>query len=167
MLENGELRKDLFYRLSVISIRVPPLRDRKEDIRPLLDCLEAKYAKVYGFSIGAIEPGVMQILKRYSWPGNVRELENVVEQWFAMERKTSITVADLPDELLTEKPRTAGGVRDAESAGTMSLRDVERAQALMILESVGNNKSKAASLLGISRKKLYKLIRDDDSPKKE
>ncbi|MEK7330024.1 MAG: sigma 54-interacting transcriptional regulator, partial [Candidatus Eisenbacteria bacterium] len=160
LLEQGGLRKDLYYRLNVINIRVPPLRDRREDIPLLIDHIKAKCAKTYGFRIGPIQEETMDLLVHYPWPGNVRELENVVEQWFAMERKDSVTVADLPVELSGAGSRRSAPAREGEIA-LIPLHAAERALALRAMQAAGQNKSKAAELLGISRKKLYRLLGEE------
>jgi DNA-binding NtrC family response regulator len=159
LLEKGGLRKDLYYRLSVINIRVPPLRDRPEDIPILIEHFKARLAKTYGFGIGPIESEAMDMLMLYPWPGNVRELENVVEQWFAMERRDSVAVADLPEELTSSSRETA--VVDNGDVTLMPLQEAERALALRAMQAAGQNKSKAANLLGISRKKLYRLLGEE------
>ncbi len=166
-LERGRLRKDLFYRLSVITIRVPPLRERGEDIRHLTDHFTIRFAKTYGFRIGPADRNVMDVLNHYPWPGNTRELENLVEQWFAMERKESVTIADLPSQMVIQAQRAAEEIAQADVADVIPLHDVERALAIRALQAAGYNKSKAASLLGISRKKLYKLLGDDAASESE
>lgn len=163
-LEQGLLRKDLFYRLSVITVRVLPLRERREDICHLLDHFTVRFAKTYRFRIGTVQQDVLDLLNRYPWPGNVRELENLVEQWFAKERNESITVADLPAELVAQAKQAAENVGNENLADILLLRDAERALVQRALKAADNNKSKAANLLGISRKKLYKLLSDAASP---
>ncbi len=162
-LERGRLRKDLFYRLSVITVHVPPLRERSEDIRLLADHFTIRFAKTYGFRIGPVQQEVMDILNRYSWPGNIRELENLVEQWFAMARNESVTVADLPAELVAQAQQTVERAAATNLANVMPLRDAERALAQTAMQAADHNKSKAANLLGISRKKLYRLLGDPEA----
>lgn len=162
-LEKGKLRKDLYYRLSVITIRVPPLRDRNDDILLLADQFAVRFAETYGFRIRTLQQGVIDALTSYSWPGNVRELENLVEQWFAMERKDTVTVSDLPVQMVAQARRTAPSFASADVEAVTSLRDAERALAQRALEAADHNKSKAANMLGISRKKLYKLLDDDQT----
>lgn len=162
-MEIGELRKDLFYRLSVVTIRIPPLRERSEDIPPLIDHIATRLRKTYGLRIGPVSQRVLDILKRYTWPGNVRELENLVEQWFAMGRTNTVTVEDLPAEIVSETRRLRETSVQTDPAGVKPLHDVERAMVHRALEAANHNKSKAAQLLGISRKKLYKLLSDDPS----
>lgn len=159
-LEQGRLRKDLFYRLSVITIRIPPLRERREDIRHFLDHFTVRFAKTYRFRIGSVQQEVVDILNRYPWPGNVRELENLVEQWFAKGRNQSVTVADLPAELVAQAKQAVENVAGENLADILPLRDAERALVRRALKAAEDNKSKAANLLGISRKKLYKLLSD-------
>ena len=160
-LEKGGLRKDLYYRLSVISIRVPPLRERREDICHLVEHFMVNFAKVYGFSIGPVQLGVIEILNRYSWPGNVRELENLVEKWFALGLKNSVTVSHLPEDLVMEAGQSDDEADRDDPPEIMSLHEAERALAKKTMEAVGYNKTEAASLLGISRKKLYRILGDD------
>ena len=160
-LEKGGLRKDLYYRLSVITIHVPPLRERREDICHLIDHFTVKFAKIYGFDIGPIQPGVMDILNRYSWPGNIRELENLVEKWFALGLKNSVTVSHLPEKLVMEAGQTDREVVRDDLSEIMPLHEAERALVKKTMEATGYNKTKAASFLGISRKKLYKILGND------
>ncbi|MEK7316255.1 MAG: sigma-54 dependent transcriptional regulator [Candidatus Eisenbacteria bacterium] len=161
LLETGGLRKDLYYRLSVINIRTPALRERPEDIPALANHFRTRFARTYGFAIGPIEPSVMECLQRYSWPGNIREFENLVEQWFAMDRRQPITVEDLP-EGITRMARSAAAARDQGELAAMPLHEAERTLALRALDMADQNKSKAANMLGISRKKLYRLLRDTE-----
>jgi DNA-binding NtrC family response regulator len=114
-----------------------------------------------------VQQGVLDLLNRYPWPGNVRELENLVEQWFAKGRNESVTVADLPAELVAQAKQAVEKVAGENLADILPLRDTERALVRKALEAADQNKSKAANLLGISRKKLYKLLGDDASPESE
>ncbi len=164
-LERGRLRKDLFYRLSVITIYAPPLRERREDIRPLIDHFTVRCAKTYGFRIGAVPQPVIDVLNRYSWPGNVRELENLVEQWFAMGRKEKVTLADLPKDIIAQAETSVHEEARATHPDIIPLREAESAMVQRALEAADQNKSKAAHLLGISRKKLYKLLDEHASCK--
>jgi len=162
LLEKGGLRKDLYYRLSVINIRTPALRERTEDLSALVNYFRTRFARTYGFTIGPIELEVMDCLRRYSWPGNVRELENLLEQWFAMDRKQPITVEDLPEGLM-RSAKSSVVAREKDELASMPLHDAERMLALRALDMADQNKSKAASILGISRKKLYRLLRDAEA----
>jgi len=157
-LESGALRKDLYYRLSVITIRVPPLRERREDIPLLVEHLMARHRERYGFHIGPVQPAAMDLLCRHSWPGNVREMENLVERWFAMGRKEPITVSDLPAELQAGVPLPAPSPLAFDQESSTPLQEMERQAVRQALKAAGNNKTKAATQLGISRKKLYKIL---------
>lgn len=163
-LEQDRIRVDLFYRLSVITIQVPPLRERREDIVDLVDHFSARFAKAYDFRIGPICQRVLDILNRYHWPGNARELENLVERWFAMGRKDTISADDLPVEMIEGARSAAADIMRTDSDRVPTLCDAERALALRALVAADHNKSKAANLLGISRKKLYKLLSEDERP---
>jgi DNA-binding NtrC family response regulator len=162
-LERGRLRKDLFYRLTVIAIHVPPLRERPEDIHLIVAHFATRFAKTYGFRIGTVCQEVMDVLTGYSWPGNIRELENLVERWFAMRRNDSVTIADLPAEMVAHSKQSAPKVAGENLDDVLSLRDAERALVRKALRAADDNKSKAANLLGISRKKLYKLLSNEAS----
>ena len=164
-IQRGRLRKDLFYRVSVITIRLPPLRERREDVCRFVDHFIDRFAKTYGFRMRPLHRQVLNILVRYSWPGNVRELEHVVEQWFAMGQKEEICVDDLPPEIVAEVRQTPDVATGTGLDDILSMREAERALVHKALQVADHNKSKAASLLGISRKKLYKLLGDEASPK--
>jgi transcriptional regulator with PAS, ATPase and Fis domain len=163
-LQKNRYRRDLFYRISVITIHVPPLRERREDICHLIDHFMTRFADTYGFRAGSLHQRVVDTLTRYSWPGNVRELENLVEQWFAMGRKESVSMTELPAEIVANVQGLVAAIPGADLSKIMSLRRAETELARRALEVAANNKSKAANLLGISRKKLYKLLNEDTSP---
>jgi len=163
LLASGHLRRDLYYRLSVINIRVPPLRERREDISLLVNHFMKRMSQKYGVSVGPLAPEMIEVLRRYSWPGNVREFENVVEQWFALGPKESVSCDDLPEVMVAEVRGSGGGMAGRGIAGVKPLQVAERILALEALKAAGNNKSRAANLLGISRKKLYRLLADQES----
>src|SRR5690606_23914513 len=150
MVQKGSFREDLFYRLNVVNVEIPPLRDRPEDIRPIAETLLKKYSLEYGKPKIKIEEKAMEILVRHSWPGNVRELENIIQRSIIMSEET-IRVGDLPDYLKYPEPR--------ENSLTKSLKEVEKEHILKVLAAVDNNKTKAAEILQIDRKTLrQKLI---------
>ena len=107
-VESGKLREDLFYRINVIPLRIPPLRERKEDIRLLVDHFIKKYFKEMGRNISRITPEAMKYLENYDWPGNVRELENAVERALALEPSDIITLESLPEKV-THLPQQSDG----------------------------------------------------------
>lgn len=156
-IEEGIFREDLYYRLNVIKIKVPPLRDRKEDIEALANILRRKVADKLGIYVEGISKEAISILKEYDWPGNIRELENVIESSINMiESGIYIEREHLPEKFMNNK-----SIYTRESDGR-SLRDiVEEVEKKVILDCLNDvewNKNKAAKILGISRVGLYKKI---------
>jgi len=143
LMARGGFREDLFYRLNVLSISIPPLRERKEDIAPLADYFLRKYAARVGRNIKGLSGEAMDALRSYRWPGNIRELENV------MERAVILCESDV----LTEKDLAIPEKKETKKAG--QLNDVERQTIINALEETGGNQTKASRLLGIDRKTLY------------
>ncbi len=156
MLASGRFRKDLFYRLNVIHLHVPPLRERKEDILPLSAHLLGQIARASYLPEARLDRQAGRVLMEYDWPGNVRELSNVLERVVASTGGGTIRPSDLPFHLRKGREGALGGRR-------ASLKDVkgtaEKEAILRALEASGYNKAKAASLLGIHRTLLYKKIR--------
>ena len=158
MVKDQQFREDLFYRLSMVQIKVPSLAQRKEDL-PLLERYFIKrFADQYGKPVRGITRRAQALLARHSWPGNVRELENVLGNACMMTESETIDVRDLPDYIRDTQPS-----EPPEEKTLATLEQVERSHALRILESVGGNKVRAAELLGISRTKLYRILGDSDS----
>ena len=155
-LDEGALRQDLFYRLSVVVIDLPPLRDRRDDIRALVDYFNSRLSAEYGIAPREVSEGAMRFLEEYDWPGNVRQLENVMERAFALGHGPAIGPADLPPEIRHDSPPAASA--DGQLPATCTLVEGERAVILRALEDAGGNKVKAAQLLGIKRKRLYRLL---------
>jgi DNA-binding NtrC family response regulator len=156
-LESGAVRKDLYYRLSVITIHIPPLRERSEDVPLLVDHFLKKHEKNYRKAVTAIEPSAVEALMKYSWPGNVRELENLVEMLLAYGKSPVVRLADLPERILQDSsPRKPGSLGDE----VFTLKEAERQLIINALAKSKGNKSLAAQMLGISRKSLYKKLED-------
>jgi DNA-binding NtrC family response regulator len=159
---DGRFRQDLYYRLNVISVHVPPLRERMEDLVPLLRHFLAKYGPRHGKPAASIEPEALEVLRQHGWPGNVRELENCIERALVLGRSGSIGLADLPPALrgaaAAGAPRAAGPTEAAPRAA--SLADLEREHILRTLRAVGGNRAAAARLLNVDRKTLYRKLRD-------
>lgn len=143
-------REDLFYRLSMVSIEIPPLRKRKEDLPLLQRFLVEKFSEQYGKSIKGVTRRAEALLARYPWPGNVRELENVIGNACMMAEGDVLDVADLPDYLKNPAPAKL----DADTE-LLSLEAVQQRHIARVLESVGGNKARAAEVLQISRSALY------------
>lgn len=156
-IRDGRFRKDLFYRLNVISLHIPPLRERRDDIPLLCRHFLAKYPGVDG-SVRSITPDALELLQQYNYPGNVRELENIIEYAAAICDGPAVTPDVLPEEV-KERP---SGRPDAERTGNGQARnlvDNEREHILTVLNSVAGNKTKAAKLLGIDRVSLWRKLK--------
>jgi DNA-binding NtrC family response regulator len=152
LVREGAFRQDLFYRINVVNIRVPPLRERKEDVRPLAQhFLEHLRSKMNRRDL-AFSPAALEALEAWDWPGNVRELRNAVERAMVLARGTAIEPGDLPIRVTapTQVPRT-GGAR--------SLQEVEADHVRATLEETGWNISRSATILGVDRSTLYAKIR--------
>lgn len=161
-LESGSIRNDLYYRLSVITIDIPPLRDRAEDIPLLVEHFLKKHQPSYNSGVRAFDDETMEILRRYPWPGNVRELENLVEMLLAYAKSSVIRVSDLPDRVI-EKVAHHSKPAIAEDE-VFTLKEAERKLIVSALAKSKGNKSLAAQMLGISRKSLYKKLVDYNIP---
>jgi two-component system response regulator HydG len=156
---SGRFREDLFYRLNVVSLKVPPLRERQEDIPLLAQHFLDRYSGKNGKRVKGFTPLAMDMLLKYSWPGNVRELENAVERAVILVPGEYITEKELPLSIIQAYPQN----RDAPPLQTASLRpqsldEVEREAILNVLAATGGNKSEAARRLGITRKTLHKKL---------
>jgi DNA-binding NtrC family response regulator len=171
LVEKGEFRKDLYYRIKVMVIELPPLRDRKEDIPILIEHFIKQLRKEIGKEIKGITPQVLDLLLAYSWPGNVRELKNVMERATILAKGDFIVPEDLPLELRNNKTVGNIAVSEVRRMGKdclPPLSDVERNYILQVLQEKGGNKSETARILGISRSTLReKLNRYRVSPKKD
>jgi len=149
----GSFREDLYYRLAVIPIHVPPLRERPEDIRALSAHFLSRFAERAGKSVHAISDEAMDLLVAYAWPGNVRQLENSIERGVALCRADRIEVEDLPMRLKEDSR-----VREGETIH--SLQVMERSHILNTLEQVGWNRKRAAALLQISTTTLWRRLKE-------
>lgn len=152
MVEKGSFRKDLYYRLNVVDIKTPPLRERKADIIPLVKNFVQKYGAEYRKPQIIFTERAMEILLRYSWPGNIRELENVVQRCIIMSDE-EIDLEQIPDYIKISEPMPGG------DEVKRSLREVEKEHILKVLASVQNNKTKAAEILQINRKTLREKLK--------
>ena len=150
-MNGGRFREDLYYRLNVIPVMVPPLRERKNDIPLLAEYFLENYCNANGKQIRGISEEVMQIFLGYDWPGNVRELQNVIEHAVILAKGDMIIEIDLPYNLKETFP--------CKHEGISSLRDTERNLILKVLRETEGNKYKAAKILGITRSTLYGKLR--------
>jgi two-component system, NtrC family, response regulator HydG len=156
LVKAGAFREDLFYRLNVITIAVPPLRERGDDVLLLARHFAAVCANELGRSIPRFSDGVLRIFRDHSWPGNVRELENVVRRLVVMSEGDVIEVPDLPSVMRFSLARANGLDR--------TLAEVEAAHICDVLAAVGGNKTKAAAILGIDRKTLREKLKSQGTP---
>jgi two-component system response regulator HydG len=157
-IEQGNFREDLYYRLNVVNLEVPSLRERREDISLLADYFLKKYVEKNRRLIKGFTPRAMDLLIRHSWPGNVRELENVVERAVIMARGDLISQGELPDairDLDGETEKTA-----VDLSPGRSLKEVERDMILRTLEDTGGNRTRTAEILGISRRTLQLKLKE-------
>ncbi|MBO7091369.1 MAG: sigma-54-dependent Fis family transcriptional regulator, partial [Victivallales bacterium] len=180
MVEQGTFREDLFYRLNVVNIRIPPLRERREDIPEILDFYLKKSAADNGKDVSDISPEALGVLMAYDWPGNVRELRNCVERMVVFARGATLTMTDVPADIRSAvgeqfeakaMPPKAAETASAESLPNVGLNVKENEKSLILkaLEECGGNRSQAALKLNISRRTLYRklheygLAKDDGS----
>ncbi|HNX69635.1 MAG TPA: sigma-54 dependent transcriptional regulator [Candidatus Omnitrophota bacterium] len=150
-------REDLYYRINVIYLKVPPLRERKEDIPPLVNSFIKQFAQANGKKISGIDKNALEALIRYDWPGNIRELKNIVERMIVLSSGERLTLDQVPEDLRGEKsapplPRHPGGVS--------RITDVEKELIQNALKQTKGNKSLAAEKLGISRRTLYRKLEE-------
>jgi DNA-binding NtrC family response regulator len=152
----GTFRADLYYRLHVVSIRIPPLRERREDIPLLAEHFAQKHGRAEG---SAISPAAREILVAYDWPGNVRELENAVARALALNPSGVVIPEDLPDVIRAAHAAPAPVPAPMPPAGDRpTLAELERRYATQVLGETGGNKTRAAEVLGIDRKTLYRIL---------
>ena len=152
LVADGRFREDLLYRINVIEVQVPPLRERPDDLEPLVRHLLLKYGARLGKPGCTVSPEAMALMHRHTWPGNVREVENVIERALVLGTGSVIDTEDLPDRLRDQPPPNGCG-----TAGRR-LADVEREHILRTLRAVHGNKAAAARVLGLNRKTLYRKI---------
>jgi DNA-binding NtrC family response regulator len=153
-IHDGKFREDLFYRLNVFTIAMPPLRQRKDDIPHLVDAFIREFNVKYGRDIERVDAGALRMLTRHPWPGNVRELRNCVERAVLASPGPAISPDALP---FGKGPDPAGGEGIALSLGT-TVDEAERELIIRTLASTGNNKTRAADILGISLKTLHNKL---------
>ena len=161
----NRLREDLFYRINVVTITLPPLRDRRADIPLLAQAFVSEFAEREGKHVHGLSRGALQALERYTWPGNIRELRNVMERAVILGHEELITEAQLPPDLVqTPSPPSRGSLVVAPG---LRVEDAERRLIEVTLEYTGNNKTRAAEMLGISLKTLYNKLQKFAAEKKD
>jgi DNA-binding NtrC family response regulator len=163
----GKFREDLYYRLNVIDIHLPALKDRPGDVALLTDRFLREFSSANGMDAKSVDAGAMKALESYPWPGNVRQLRNVIEKTVILSGGETITVEDLPPEITgyagdapSEDVPAHAVAGDGNPRAPDRLKDVEKASILAELERCGGNKSKAAEALGISRRTLHRKLNE-------
>ncbi|MGD8534735.1 MAG: sigma-54 dependent transcriptional regulator [Candidatus Aminicenantes bacterium] len=151
LVKEGIFREDLYYRLNVVTIDLPPLKERTEDILPLAEHFLKKYAEDNNKTIKKFSPEVVEFMLNYSWPGNVRELENMIERGVILSEKKAITLTELPQDII--HPTSAEG---------KTIEAVTKSHILNVLEETKGNISKAAKILGVRRMTLYNKLKKYD-----
>ena len=158
LVQEGRFRQDLYYRLNVIRIDLPPLRERAEDIPILIEHFLRKFSDQVEREVAGIEPEALAALTDYHWPGNVRELEHTIERAVLLGKEARIGLQDLPSSLAA---RSDGPLPLASAvAKTYTLRDLEREYIMRVMESVHGNKTEAAKTLGVDRTTLYRKLEE-------
>ncbi len=162
-IEKGTFREDLYYRLSIMDIRLPPLRERKEDIPLLVDHFIARFNQKMNRSVEGFEPEALRILMEASWNGNVRQLENMIQRCMIMREDGIIQVGDLPKDLTTETTRPGNGFIDPSRVPLQKARELfEKEYLSQLLEANEYNVTQSALNAGISRRHLQELIKKYD-----
>ncbi|WP_022665576.1 sigma-54-dependent transcriptional regulator [Desulfospira joergensenii] len=154
-IEEGVFREDFFYRINIIRIRIPPLRERKEDIPLLVEHFLEKYSHETTKYVDRVKSGVIPLLKEYDWPGNVRELENAMERAVVLSRSRSLGTEDFSFLRPSRNP----------ASKPMSLKEIQNAHTLRVLEDQDWNITRAAKVLGVNRVTLHKMIKRENLKK--
>jgi transcriptional regulator with PAS, ATPase and Fis domain len=158
LVREGAFRQDLYYRLNVIRLDLPPLRDRPEDIPLLADHFLDKFTKTSKRAVSGIDKDALAALMRYHWPGNVRELEHVIERAVLLGNRSMIGLEDLPASCVSVDAQNAP--LNAAMTKAYTLRELEREYIQRVLEDVKGNKTEAAKILGVDRTTLYRKLED-------
>ena len=159
-IEEKTFREDLFYRINVIALELPPLRSRGADILRLAEHFLRKFSQQEHKPVTGLAEGVGEKLLAYSWPGNVRELRNVMERAVALTRYDRVTVEDLPDKVRDFEGGMLfiGGLDPAE---LLPLEEIERRYIAHVVDACGGNQTQAARILGLDRKTIYRKLKSD------
>lgn len=157
LVKEGDFREDLFFRLRVLEIHLPPLRERKNDVPLLATAFLKEFAEENGKNVRAISHEAMEILMNYSWPGNVRELRTAIEHAVVLARGESISVRDLPQNIRLGDDKELGG-GDAFNAADITVKEAEKQLIIRALKELNGNRSAAAKKLGMSRRTLHRKL---------
>jgi DNA-binding NtrC family response regulator len=154
-VRDGNFRTDLFYRLNVVPIHLPPLRERREDIPLLVERFTEDFSRVYGVEPKRVTPAAIERILQYAWPGNIRELQNAIERAFALSSEPEITLKDLPPAVLRAEEAAPA---PEPLIQPLPLEEIEKRNIVAALQRTGGNKNEAARILGIDRQRLYRKI---------
>jgi two-component system response regulator HydG len=157
-VESGDFRRDLYYRIKVITVQLPALRERREDIVPLVDHFRKQFVKRHGKTIKSISPAVSRILFSYDWPGNVRQLRNAVETMVVLDTDGLLDVDDLPHELMDLEDATADVAEGPMGLVGQPLSEIERWAIEQTLRLTNSNREETARILGIGARTLYRKL---------
>jgi DNA-binding NtrC family response regulator len=166
MVESGDFRDDLFFRLSVVRIHMPPLRERREDIALITAHFLKIAAEENGKPVRELTSDALAALEKYAWPGNVRELRAAIERAVVMGPGAKLTLRDLPPSVregAANAPTSIGGVKlpaFSKPGGHLNLHDTEQRMIVRALEETGGNVTKAAQKLGMSRRTLHRRLKE-------
>ena len=155
LIKEGKFREDLYFRLNVVSIKLPPLRERLEDIPLLIDAFLREFSQTHNKKVSIISPDARKILYKYPWPGNVRELKNCIESMVVVSMKDAIDTEDIPDHILQRSSETS--TAPSLVAG-ITIEEAERELIKSTLATVEGNREEAAKMLGIGERTLYRKL---------
>jgi two-component system response regulator HydG len=158
MVVEGSFREDLLYRLQVVTVVCPPLRERKGDIPLLVDHFLSEFGKQHGRGVRGLAPEARSALLRYDWPGNVRELRNTIESMVLLARSSTLGIEDVPETI--RAGAAAGHARGGADLAGRSLAEVERDLIRENLKAFGGNRERTAKVLGIGERTLYRKIKE-------
>jgi transcriptional regulator with PAS, ATPase and Fis domain len=162
LVKQRRFRHDLYYRLNVITLRLPPLRERVEDIPALAHYFLRRYSREHGKAVTSIATAAMDLLRAYPWPGNIRELENTLERAVAFARQPILTPEDLPVEVQEGRaPNWSCGLAPGDAswfAATPTLEEISKRYVRHVLSTTQGNISRAARILDIDRRSLYRML---------
>jgi two-component system NtrC family response regulator/two-component system response regulator HydG len=160
-IADGRFREDLYYRLKVVTLRIPPLRERPGDIPQLLEHFLAQFCQEHGKPPKTLAPETLELLLRYAWPGNVRELKNVMESVVVFHQEGEITPADLPAEVRDSSGLSAAGAPlQSAAGGQRTMAEIERQAILETLGRTGGHRARAADILGIGLRTLQRKLKE-------
>lgn len=156
----GEFRQDLFFRLNIVNIKLPPLRDRPEDLPLLTRYFLDEVCRTNGFESREIDPSLLEVFGRYEWPGNVRELKNTLESLVVLSGRTTLSAEDLPEKFFRDQAPRNGEEKEEERDSELNLKDLSKQTILKALEACRGNRTEAARQLGISRRTLHRRLNE-------